>query len=300
MKILQVAIGEQRDIQEALSDYGDVIYFDWSGKDSQFNQYFTQLVEHHKPQVTFMQIQTPNIITPQAAISAMKYGKVFNWTGDVRTPTPRWFFDIGKHITSTLFTNMHDVEVLKKAGIRSDYLQIGFPTKIFTPEGEKREEAEIIFMGNNVGGFPLSEYRNKIVERLRNIYGNRFKAFGINYPNYSPETNQHEEAKIYRGCKIAINCSHFDYPRYSSDRIFRLMGAGAFCLSHNYKDIDKEFEVGKHLDVFNDIDHLINQINFYLLNEEKRKEIANNGCKLIHENYTWKHRIAELWKRYEL
>lgn len=296
MKILQVALGNQFDIREAFSKYGDVFYYDWSHRDRQFNQDIRGLTDKHKPDLIWLQIQTPNILSPDTARYIASKAKVVNWTGDVRTPLPQWFIDIGKHIHLTLFTNMHDVNQCRMRGVKADYLQIGFPPKIFKPEGLKRPEADIIFMGNNVGSFPLSGLRKQMVERLTIKYGNKFRAYGINWRGYGSENNQEEEAKIYRGCKIAINLSHFDYSRYSSDRIFRIMGAGAFCLSHNYRDIGQEFETGKHLDTWNDLNDLTNKIDHWLANPIQREIIAAEGCEHVHKNHNWNNRIEQLMK----
>lgn len=228
MKILFCSLGIQTDIRDVLALHGDVIYWDWSGRNRSFNPDIRALVDNHKPDLIFLQIQTPGILSVDTAQYLKSKAKVFNWTGDVRTPLPQWFKDLAPHMDSTLFTNMTDVEEMRKAGYRSDYLQIGFPEKIFKPEGIKRQEAEIIFMGNNNGGFPLSGLRSQMVDLLQKKYGNRFKVFGTNWRGFHAEHNQEEEAKIYRGAKIAINLSHFDYSRYSSDRLFRLMGTGVF------------------------------------------------------------------------
>jgi len=133
-----------------------------------------------------------------------------------------------------------------------------------------------------------------MVHALAKRYGKQFKVYGSNWPGYSPEFNQEEEAKIYRACKIAINLSHFDYSRYSSDRLYRLMGAGAFCLSHNYKDIAMEFEVGKHLDVWNDIPQLMSSIDHYLEHADDRIKIAKAGCMHVHANHLWSNRVKQL------
>src|SRR3990167_2735098 len=261
MRILQCSLGVQTDIRDALQKYGEVIYWNWSGQDRVFNQKIRELVDQHKPDLVWMQIQTPGILNEQTAQYIGSKAKVVNWTGDCRSPLPRWFLEVGRQIHLTLFTNMPDVEELRRYDVKTEYLQIGFPDKIFTPEGDKREEAEIVFFGNNVGGFPMSKFRQDMVDALAKRYGNRFKAYGINLGNgFGGEFNQHEEAKIYRGAKIGINCSHFNYSRYSSDRIFRLMGTGVMCLSHNYNDIDKEFEVGTHLDIWNTIEGLFDKI----------------------------------------
>lgn len=293
MKTLCVALGKQFDIRDAFQTLGDVIYWDWSGRDRTFNQDIRALIDKHNPDLVWLQIQTPGIISVETAKYISSKAKVVNWTGDVRLNND-WFIQIGKHIHLTLFTNMNDVELMRRHGVKSEYLQIGFPDKIFTPVGKAKECPEIIYMANYTAGFPLSNYRKQMVEFLKQKYGNRFAVYGNSWGWGYSVPDQNEEAKFYRGCKIAINLSHFNYSRYSSDRIFRLMGAGAFCLSHNYINIDKEFEIKKHIDIWDTLDELSFKIDYYLQNEQERKLIADQGCKHVHKYNKWKNRIDQL------
>lgn len=294
MKILQVSLGQQHDIRDALATIGDVIYWDWSGHHHTFNRDIKRLVDEHKPDLVWLQIQTPGIIDVHTAQNIASKAYVVNWTGDVRQNVD-WFIQIGKVIQMTLFTNMNDVETLRARGVKADYLQIGFPTEIFKPKGVVKEGVpEIVFMANYTQGFPLSGFRKDIVESLRKRYGSRFGVFGNSWGHGYAVPDQHEEAAHYRGCKIAINLSHFNYKRYSSDRIFRLMGAGAFCLSHNYPEIEKEFTPGTHLDTWDGKDDLFKKIDYYLENEKKRNKIGNYGCEHVHKNHNWNERIKQL------
>lgn len=297
MKTLFVSLGKQEDIRDALRSLGDVIYWDWSGYHlpSKFHNTICSLVDTHKPDLIFLQIQSPGVISTQTAHYISKIATVVNWTGDVRAPLPKWFIEIGHNIKLTLFSNMTDVEEARSKGINADYLQIGFPTKIFNNKVKPNKNApEIVFMGNNCGGFPLSSYRVEMVRRLQERYGEKFKVFGTNWAGNHAITSQQEEAAMYRGCKVAINLSHFDYKRYSSDRIFRLMGAGAFCLSHRYQEIERDFEAGIHLDVWDSIEQLMEKIDYYLEHEGLRKAIAKAGYQYVHESHTWENRIAQL------
>lgn len=296
MKTLFVSLGKQEDIRDALLKYGDVIYWDWSGYSAQrFNSMLIRLTDVHKPDLIFLQIQSPGVISTQTAKAISGKCRVVNWTGDVRSPLPKWFIDIGHNIHCTLFSNMTDVELARAQGIRADYLQIGFPTKIFNEKVKANLDApEIIFMGNNCGGFPLSNYRIEMVKALQERYGQRFKVFGTNWTGNHAIPGQPEECAMYRGCKIAINLSHFDYKRYSSDRIFRLMGSGAFCLSHKYQEIEKDFEAGKHLDVWQNFEQLFERIDYYLAHDKERKQIALEGYNYVHQKHTWDNRIENL------
>lgn len=294
MKILQVALGKQEDIRDALAILGDVIYWDWSGRNRTFNRDIRNLVDTHQPDIVFIQLQTPGIIDKHTAAYISEKAFTINWTGDVRTPLPQWFKDIAPHIGVTLFTNMNDVDQMRALGYRADYLQIGFPTQIFNPKVKPIPVPEIIFMGNNVGGFPLSSMRKQMVDILKQKYGERFAVYGVGYPGSHYIPLQTEEVKHYRGCKIAINISHFNYRRYSSDRIFRLMGSGAFCLSHHYHDIEADFKVGEHLVTWNNFDELCAKIDYYLANDKERIQIAKDGCSHVHKNHTWMNRIEDL------
>ena len=79
--------------------------------------------------------------------------------------------------------------------------------------------------------------------------------------------------------------------RYSSDRIFRAMGSGAFYLAHYYPGIEKDFTIGEHLDVWHDIDELEEKIAHYLTRPEEAAKIAFNGMELVHTKHTWLDRI---------
>lgn len=298
MKTLFVSLGKQEDIANALREFGDVIVWDWSGRHNTFNADLIKLFDIHKPELVFLQIQTENIISVYAAQHMSNSANVVNWTGDVRFPTPKWFLDIGRHIHLTLFSNMVDVEYCRARGVKADYLQIGFPDKIFTPEGPiKQGVPEIVFMGNYTRGFPLSNYRRDMVAALRKRYDGRFAVYGNGWGEGAYAiSDQHEEAATYRGAKIGINLSHFNYSRYTSDRLFRMMGAGCFCLSHKYTDIANEFTSRHHLDVWNNFTELFEKIDLYLDNPSETREIAELGSKEVHVNHKWTNRIEQLMK----
>lgn len=243
-----------------------------------------KLFNEQKPDIVFMQIQAPNIINKETVEFFSRTAKVINWTGDVRHDVPQWMYEVGKYCTSS-FSNMTDVSKMKAKGYGAEYLEIGYDPLRYTPNGDTIPCPEIVFMANNYGRdyFPLSNYRQDIVTKLNKYYGARFGVFGNGWPMAKGNINhsQPEESKYYRSAKIAINCSHFNYDRYSSDRMLRILGSGAFCLSHHYQGIEKDYIPATHLDTFNTIDGLINKINYYLEHEEERNKIAKLGNELV-------------------
>ena len=259
-----------------------------------------QMAIDFQPDLTFMQIQTPNVVMPETVRRLP--GLVINWTGDCRQPIPAWFYHMAPHCI-TCFSNQKDVDEFKAKGLRSEFLQIGIDPNIFNKWGGAG--GEIVFMANNYGNqFPLGNYRREVGLILKKKYGERFKWFGNGWQQADGNLNgsQLDESKYYNGSKIGINVSNYNLDRYSSDRIFRIMGSGCFCLSHKFTGIEKDFVIGEHLDVFNDHADMCNKINHYLANDEARNRIAENGYKLVQENYSCDAMVSnalEIYKQYK-
>lgn len=260
---------------------------------TEFDVKLLKVFYEFRPDIVFLHVQREGVVSLDSIKAMRKTAKIINWTGDVRWPIPSHYKTLGKEMDMTLFTNMEDVLELQRLLIPSDFLQVGFDSEQFNPEGPKNDNyPEIIFMGANYGRqFPISEFREVMVKTLRAEFGNKFGVYGGNWADLSNGIidNYAEEGKAYRSCKIAISLSHFDRTKYASDRLFRILGAGPMCLSHKYKGIEEDFTIGEDLDVFHTMQDLVDKIKFYLANEEARKKIAETGCKKAHDKFTWHH-----------
>jgi len=265
-----------------------------------FNTKACELANSFKPDLVFIQIQNANIITEETVKFLVNNGSfVINWTGDVRFPIPQWFYNIGQHIQRTCFSNMTDVREFDKTN-PSEYLEIGYDPEIYKPEGEIIPTKPIVFMGNNYGDnhFPESKYRREMVEFLQANYPNDFAVYGNGWKGEAGNYNssQPNEAKVLRGAKIAINLSHFNYERYNSDRILRIMGTGTMCLTRNYEGIKEDFQPGINLNVWDNFEELKNNIDHYLSNESERSEIAKRGNELMLKSFTYDEMIKNILK----
>lgn len=257
------------------------------------------------PDIIFLQIQAAK--TGRVASSFIcsiyrrKYPNAFiiNWTGDKRNNVESWFYDCGKHVDITCFSNQDDVKDMLARGYRSEFLQIGMDTDIFYP-AKCDKEIDIVFFANNHGRFPLSNERHRVINLLKRKYGSRFKLYGNGWGRQADgnlngnEQAQRVEAEIYRKSKIAINLSHYDSSRYTSDRLFRAMFSGAFVISHPYRDYNLDFN--NHFATYDSHQDLINKIDYYLHNEKEREKIAAKGCKYVHKNYTLDNMIDNIIK----
>lgn len=275
-------------LKEISSEY---IEYDWQSIRHQVNQIILQ--HSNSVDVIFLQLQCGGVVSPSVLEIVKKKVKIFNFTGDVRQPLPKWYIDLAPHCT-TLFTNNTDVEFLKGLGHKAVYFQIGYNSEFYTYMGDRYLDApDIVFMGNHYpGAFPLSQFRYDMVTFLQKEYGERFRVYGKGYPgaidlNYK----QWEEANVYRSASIGINCSHFNLKQYSSDRMLRIMACGCFCLSHRFEDIEKEFSEGIHLRSWQTLEELKILIDYYLDNHNERNKIAAAGMDLVRTQYTWDYRI---------
>jgi len=92
---------------------------------------------------------------------------------------------------------------------------------------------------------------------------------------------------------MAINASHFERTRYTSDRMFRIMGCGTLCLTKWYPGIEADFKDGVHLRVWKDLAELNALIDYYLENPEEGSAIARAGQLHVLETCTWEKRIQQ-------
>ena len=299
MKILHVGLcvdGKNEGLPYALKE-ASTFYHEISTGASDLNDKINKAINDHKFDLAFFQVQSPGIVQP-FIFQKIKEAGIFtvNWSGDIRSNTPDWYFKTNANLT--LFTNIKDVENLRKAGLKADFLQIGIDPKVFRIHGQKRNKEQVVFMANNYGGqFPLGGERvhlaNTLVNHGYSVYGSYRGSKG------NLNGNQIEESIVYNNSDIAINHSHFNEDRYTSDRMFRILGSGVMCLSHHYPGIEKDFEIGKHLDTYTDIRGMMNKITHYLGNPTAREQIAINGYNLCHANFTYKHMVENLIKLYK-
>lgn len=291
LRVLHVALkapnSPQNALRKALQGLGEYEELDWMQDRRSADKNLKALADEFQPDLIFMQVQTPGVFKASTVKSLP--GFKINWTGDVRQPTPDWYFSMAEAVNVTCFTNQHDVDQLRKKGLKAEYMQIGFDPEIYKPSGKIANVPDIIFLGNDYGNvFPCSHDRRVMVDYLRKRYGDRFQAYGR---GFGDELLPEHEAASYRGCKVAINQNHYVLPRFSSDRIFRAMGCGAYVVNRWYPGVELEFS---GIAGWTSLDGLANRIDWALQNETERKEQAKAFCTMVHERHTWEARMDDL------
>lgn len=300
MKILRIAMdGEEHPLytfSDAFKQIFDEVHTIWWQQEKDLSEKIINAVKYGNYDAVFMQLQQDNIISEDAAKAIQEYSIGFNWTGDVRTNID-WYIKMGKYFV-TCFTNMTDVNHMRSLGLHAEYLQIGYDHKYYYTKKDSIKNDNIVFCANYYPeqDYPLTDYRKDIIFALKrefkdkfNLYGGNWKKCGI-HSEYEHVGND-DEAEIYRTCGIAINCSQFNYSRYSSDRLFREMACGAFVLSHDFKDCEADFTEGKHLATFKNVQDLIEKCYYWLERPAEREAIGKQAAALVLNTAKWTDRL---------
>jgi len=290
-RVLHVALNyggdNQPALKRALQTLGEYREYSYYGHPDMAGD-IIEILDEWDPTLIFMQIQGPHLFTEELG-EVLKDRRVVNWSGDVRHPMPAFYEQMAGYGVFMLFTNEAWPEVLRQKGFESAYLQIGFNPEIFHPWGEVAKTPPIVYLGNHYGGqFPKSDARLQMVRHLKDRYGDDVAIHGRGWgPGSQKWLKWEEEAAVYRGCKVAIGMNHLELFRYTSDRMFRAMGSGAYFLAEEYSGIEKDYIAGMELETWRNFDELGEKIDYALGNEDHRSRVAYNGAWDVHRKSTW-------------
>lgn len=267
-----------------------------------FNGELVRMVLDKRPDIVWIQTQNANALYPHTAKEIARFSFVMQWSGDIRYTTEAFYKEIGREIQLTTFSNQRDVDNCLAENISADFLQIGFNPEIYRPLNiPKIKEDSILMMFNNYdGSFELSNYREEIAMNLIKEFPNEAALYGNGWSMARGNVNGSQDAENhkYNEGKIGINISHFIAPLYSSDRLFRMLGSGIMIISHRYPRMEEDFEIGKHLVVYDTTEELIQKVRYYLDHDEERESIGKAGCELANYKFTFLNMVENIKNLY--
>lgn len=100
--------------------------------------------------------------------------------------------------------------------------------------------------------------------------------------------------KIFYLSKINLNITLPSIETGLPQRILDIMGSGGFTLTNYQQEIEDYFVIGKEIEVFHDLDELMEKTAFYLSHEEERLRIAMNGYIKIRDNFSYIHQLEHM------
>jgi glycosyltransferase involved in cell wall biosynthesis len=96
---------------------------------------------------------------------------------------------------------------------------------------------------------------------------------------------------VINSYKIHLNCNISNDINY---RTFETTGCGTFLLTNYTPGLEKLFDIGKEIVVYNDLNDLDNKVKYYLENEEEREKIAKAGYERSKKDHTYFERSKRL------
>lgn len=99
--------------------------------------------------------------------------------------------------------------------------------------------------------------------------------------------------KIYNSAKIVLNI-HSHGKSDLNMRVFEATACGALLLTEERRCLGDFFDINKEILTFKDKNELKKRVEYYLVHEEKRKEIALVGQKRVYLEHTYEHRVREI------
>lgn len=156
---------------------------------------------------------------------------------------------------------------------------------------DEKIENDVIFVGSR-GYHPEWSYRPKLIDWLKETYGDRFKHYGGDGLGV---VRGDELNKLYASTKAVVGdstCINFNYPYYWSDRVPETLGRGGFLIQPYVEGMEDWYRDGEHLVnyEYNDFDQLKKLIDYYLENDSEREHIRRAGHELVKARDTYKHR----------
>ncbi len=100
-----------------------------------------------------------------------------------------------------------------------------------------------------------------------------------------------EMPKIFQASKINLNITMRPIETGLSLRIWDVLGCGGFLLTNYQAEIPEYFEIGKDLEVYENMEDLMQKADYYLHHEA---EIALNGYEKTARYHTYEMRLAEM------
>ena len=114
--------------------------------------------------------------------------------------------------------------------------------------------------------------------------------------NKGPIQYQNEMPLAFKYSKINLNITLRSIQNGIPLRAMDIMGAGGFLLTNYQADFERHFIPDEDYVYYGSREELLDKVRYYLVHEEERARIAENGCRKVRETHTYAHRVREMFE----
>ena len=200
------------------------------------------------------------------------------------------FFTVDKLMADWFNENTHVKGHFVPAGV---YDKECYIHESYSPDKFKYD---VIFVGSKRYHHE-HKYRSDLIDFLRNTYGDRFLHVGGDGDTGTVRGD--ELNKIYAQSKVAVGDSlniNFNYPYYTSDRLFESTGRGGFTIYPRIVGLEEYFEDESEIVFYEhgNLEDLKTKIDEYLDTDLERERIRLSGHERTKKEHTYVHRWATI------
>jgi spore maturation protein CgeB len=242
----------------------------------------------------------------------------------IQSPTVNWFAD--DHWRFDNFTNemapAFDLAVTTDAASLPKYEAAGLTDKVLLSQWACNKyaytrvtneiEHDVTFVGQPHGN------RQEIIDRIT-AAGHPVECWGFGWP--AGKLDHDGMVRVFSTSRVNLNLSNSSTPPNTlrvrvgrllgrgpkgpqppqiKGRNFEVPGCGGFLLTENVPHLDRYFELGKEVAVYDGPDDLVEQVGYWLEHDDERAAVADAGYRRVLEEHTYDHRFEEIFRALKL
>lgn len=171
-------------------------------------------------------------------------------------------------------------------------------------------EHEVTFVGQPHGNRP------ELMSRLRDA-GYEVEAWGLGWP--AGRIDHDQMVRVFSTSRINLNPSNSSTPKMPKTprailgrllgrgnyeprppqikgRNFEVPGCGGFILTERVPHLERYFEIGREVAVYDSTEDLIEQVGYWLAHEDERAAVAEAGYQRVLSEHTYDHRFNQIFE----
>jgi len=121
---------------------------------------------------------------------------------------------------------------------------------------------------------------------------NSLELIGVN--NIGSVDYHKDMPKVFHQSKINLNFTIRNIRSGIPLRVWDVLGAGGFMLTNFQAEIPQYFENGKDLVYFESINDMSKKVDYYLIHEDERIQIAKNGYEKVKKYHSYESRLKQI------